>query len=72
MSPAQRQRLGVLCLALGLALAAWAALDALDPRPWVALIGAAGPLIIPGGPAALLLWHGRGGRDPLDVSHRYR
>jgi hypothetical protein len=61
----------VLVLAVVLALLAWALLAVLDPRPWVALLGACGPLIVPGGPAALMLWAALRHCDPYDVSHRY-
>jgi len=61
----------VLALALVLAGAAYLALRALDPRPWVALVGACGPLLIPGLPAALMLAATLRHGDPYDVSHRY-
>lgn len=37
----------------------------------VHLLLAVGPLLVLGAPAGLLLWAGRGGRDPYDVSARY-
>ena len=61
----------VLVLAVILALLAWALLRLVDPRPWVALLAACGPLLIPGAPAALMLGSTLRHGDPYDVRHRY-
>ena len=61
MTRAQAARAAVLALAVGLAVLCWQ----------VHALLALAPLIIPGTPAALLLWGGRGGRDPYDVLHLY-
>lgn len=59
----------VLGLLGAVALFAWA--RSLGVPSYACAVLACGPLMCPALPAALLLWAGRGGRDPLDVSHLY-
>jgi hypothetical protein len=61
----------VLAVAALLALAVYVWVRSFDPRPWVALVLAAGPLLVLGAPSALMLYATLRHGDPYDVSHRY-
>lgn len=60
MTAADARRAAAVCLAAALAVLAWH----LHP------VIAAGPALL-GLPALLLLWAGRGGRNPYDVTRQY-
>lgn len=61
----------VLLVAVFLSVAAYAWVVTFDPRPWVALLLCAVPLVVPGLPAVLMLVATIRHGDPYDVSHRY-
>jgi hypothetical protein len=62
-----RATAAVLLSAVALSVAAYAWIAASDPRPWVALVFAAGPLVVLGLPAWLLLWATIRRGDPYDL-----
>lgn len=55
-----------------LSVAAYSWVVTFDPRPWAALVIAAGPLLCPGLPAALFLLAIIRRGDPYDVTRRTR
>lgn len=67
----RRTPLVLVLLALGGAVALFAWGRSLGVPAYACTVLACGPLMCPGLPAALVLWAGRGGRDPYDVRHLY-
>lgn len=66
-----RGMVAVLLLAVLLSVAGYVWIVLADPRPWVAVVVSAVPLVVLGLPAWLMLWATIRRGDAYDVSHRY-